>query len=225
MLEHNFQPNVNNLYTIELTGQKLKERLSIDAWKRIFQINQITKKSTDLKVSIYDQETTDFLDWTLETLTSITGTVTENMTRSQSWRFLQLGRRIEPGITTAKLLSDIFKDSNRYSDILFQGLLELYDCSITYRRRYLNTLSAVPLLDLMVFDATNPHSLMFQMENLRDLVEHLPHAGAEARHPADVTATQLFSQIGITSSGELIDIETSDGTSPTTVFLPLSLNN
>jgi len=209
---------VNNLYAIERIGQKLKERLSIDAWKRIFQVNQITKKSTDLKVSIYDQETTDLLDWTLETLTSITGTVTENMTRSQSWRFLQLGRRIERGITTAKLLSDIFKDNNRYSDILFQELLELCDCSITYRRRYLNTLSAVPLLDLMVFDATNPRSLMFQMENLRDLVEQLPHAGAEARHPADVSATQLFSQIGITSSEELIDIETSDGTSPTTAF-------
>jgi uncharacterized alpha-E superfamily protein len=209
---------VNNLLAIERTGQKLKERLSIDAWKRIFQVKQITVKASELDVSIYDQETTDLLDWTLESLTSITGSVTENMTRSQSWRFLQLGRRIERGYSTAKLFSDIFKDSKRYSDILFQGLLELCDCSITYRRRYLNTLSAVPILDLMVFDATNPRSLMFQMESLRDLVEQLPHAGAETRHPADLTATQLFSQIGITSSEELIDSAVKQATSPTTPF-------
>ncbi len=209
---------VNNLHAIERAGKKLKERLSIDAWKRIFHVKQLTLQASKLDVSIYDQETTDLLDATLESLTSITGSVTENMTRSQGWRFLQLGRRIERGFSTAKLFSDIFKDSNRYSDILFQGLLELCDCSITYRRRYLNTLSVIPILDLMVFDATNPRSLMFQMESLRDLVEQLPHAGAETRHPADVTTTQLFSQIGITSSEELIESASEKLSSPTTGF-------
>lgn len=195
---------VNNLIAIERTGQNLKERLSVDAWKRIFHVHQLSIEAAQLTVSIYDQESTDFLELALENLTSITGTITENMTRSQSWRFLQLGRRIERGITTAQLLSDIFKDQTRYSDILFQGLLELCDCSITYRRRYLNTLNAIPVLDLMVFDATNPRSLIFQAENLRTLVKQLPHASTEARHPADVTATQLFSHIGITSSEALI---------------------
>ncbi|MGJ8641581.1 MAG: circularly permuted type 2 ATP-grasp protein [Opitutaceae bacterium] len=195
---------VNNLSSIERTGYSLKERLSIDAWKRIFHIKQLSSKAAELKVSIYDQESTDFLEWALESLTSITGTVTENMTRSQSWRFLQIGRRIERGIATAQLLSDTFKNTDNYSDILFQGVLELYDCSITYRRRYLNTLNAIPVLDLMVFDVTNPRSLAFQAEQLRDLVKQLPHASAETRHPVDLTATQLFSQIGITNSEELL---------------------
>lgn len=195
---------VNNLNSIERTGQNLKERLSVDAWKRIFHVNQLSIKAAQMKVSIYDQDSIDFLEWALESLTSITGTVTENMTRSQSWRFLQLGRRVERGISTAQLLNDIFKSTDHYSDILFQGLLELCDCSITYRRRYLNTLNAIPVLDLMAFDATNPRSLIFQMENLRELVKQLPHASAETRHPADVAATKLFSQIGVTSSEELL---------------------
>jgi uncharacterized circularly permuted ATP-grasp superfamily protein/uncharacterized alpha-E superfamily protein len=195
---------VNNLNAIERTGYSLKERLSIDAWKRIFHIKKLSSKAAELKVSIYDQESSDFLEWALESLTSVTGTVTENMTRSQSWRFLQIGRRIERGITTAQLFSDIFKKSYHYSDPLFQGVLELCDCSITYRRRYLNTLNAIPVLDLMVFDATNPRSLIFQAEQLRELVKQLPHASAESRHPVDVAATQLFSQIGVTSSEELL---------------------
>jgi uncharacterized circularly permuted ATP-grasp superfamily protein/uncharacterized alpha-E superfamily protein len=209
---------VNNLISIERTAQNLKERLSVDAWKRIFQVHQLSIEAAKLNVSIYEQESTDFLEIALDNLTSITGTITENMTRSQSWLFLQLGRRIERGITTAQLLSDIFKDQSGYSDILFQGLLELCDCSITYRRRYLNTLNAIPVLDLMVFDATNPRSLIFQTENLRTLVKQLPHASAEARHPADVTATQLFSHIGITSSEALISAATKQRNQPTVEF-------
>jgi uncharacterized alpha-E superfamily protein len=50
---------------------------------------------------------------------------------------------------------------------------------MTYRRRYLSSVQAAPVLDLLLADETNPRSLAFQLVALTRHVDHLPHDGSQ----------------------------------------------
>ena len=195
---------VNTLGSIERITESLKDRLSIDSWKRIHSIRQLATRAAGLEVSIYDAESDDFLESALEQLSSLISDITENMIRSQSWLFMQMGRHIERGLSTAQLLDEVFLNQQQLSTTLLRRVLDLSDCNITYRRRYLNNLHATAVLDILVFDPTNPRSLIFQAERLRDLLKKLPHASTDSRHPIDAYATQLFGQVAMTSAEELM---------------------
>ena len=69
---------------------------------------------------------------------------------------------------------------------------------MTYRRRYLADLRPEAVLDLVLFDESNPRSLAAQLVELKENVEHLPRKGGLAgRSPEErlaldaVTAVQL----------------------------------
>jgi uncharacterized alpha-E superfamily protein len=55
-------------------------------------------------------------------------------------------------------------------------LLEVADSSITYRSRYRAQAELLPMLDLVVFDDTNPHGIVFQ---LGQLLIHLGELSAD----------------------------------------------
>ena len=57
---------------------------------------------------------------------------------------------------------------------VIEAVLEIADSLMTYRSRYLTTLQAAPLLDLLVTDESNPRSMAFQLAALADHVENLP---------------------------------------------------
>jgi uncharacterized alpha-E superfamily protein len=61
------------------------------------------------------------------------------------------------------------------SQRLEEMLLEIADSSMTYRNRYLGTLQAAPLVDLLLTDETNPRSIGFQVAALEAHVAALPH--------------------------------------------------
>ena len=57
---------------------------------------------------------------------------------------------------------------------MLDAVLEIADSRMTYRRRYLSSLRAEAVLDLVLFDETNPRSLAAQLVALDDDVNHLP---------------------------------------------------
>ena len=64
---------------------------------------------------------------------------------------------------------------------MLESLLEAADSAITYRRRYLASLHAAPVLDLLLTDPTNPRSVVFQLGALLEHVVKLPHLPGRAR--------------------------------------------
>jgi len=69
---------------------------------------------------------------------------------------------------------------------LLEAVLETADSSITYRRRYLASLQATPVIDMLLADETNPRSIAYQLAALATHMSHLPgqaraQAGAEER--------------------------------------------
>lgn len=190
----------------------------MDTWKRLGTMRDLAQQSRADRHTVFDDDTPYLLDSTLEALASFIGNLMENTTRSQGWRFLKIGRRIERGLSISFLLRSAYQDAKPNDETLLSKLLEWADSSITYRRRYLNTLTDTNALDVLCFDNTNPRSLTFQTEQLRSLLNALPHAQNAQRHPIDQTALQLYSRVGL-GDPETLTVGTKGRPAPLPKFL------
>ncbi len=195
---------ISTLNAIARSAEKVKERLSVDTWKRVQKVRRVGKDIGHAPLSVTDEDTILLLEHVLDELTSFSGNVMDNMTRSQGWRFMQLGRKIERGISISFLLKSAFQNKQINDDRLLSYLLIWADSVITYRRRYLNHLVPTSVMDLLSFDTSNPRSLAFQAESIRELLALLPHTMENKRHPIDQHALRLFSRIGLASPEGLV---------------------
>lgn len=202
--EKNPESLISIMRAIARSAEKVKDRLSVDTWVRVQKLRGLGKNISRASLSVTEDENVQLLVQVLDELTSFSGNVMDNMTRSQGWRFLQLGRKIERGVSISFLLQSAFSSSEIKDERLLSYLLIWADSVITYRRRYLNHLQPSSVMDLLCFDPSNPRSLAFQTESLRELLQHLPHAGDIGRHPIDQHALRLFSRIGLGDPQALI---------------------
>src|SRR6185369_12053422 len=100
-------------------------------------------------------------------LAAFNGMEMENMTRGRGWRFLDFGRRIERGLSLLKLLSAAAGVQSQPAAIL-EPVLEIADSVMTYRRRHFTAPQLAGVLDLLLRDDSNPRSLIFQVNLLRE---------------------------------------------------------
>jgi len=194
---------LGNLAAAERAAAHVKERLSSDTWLQLLAVCQIGRTS-ESRPTVYDDSVVQTLDAILGSLSAFIGTLTENMTRSLGWIYLQIGRRTERTLAIARLLHDAFQSLQIEHDELLESLLAWADSSITYRRIFLNTMHPSSVLDVICFDETNPRSLAYQAKDLQVLLNQLPHHQSTQRHPIDQCVLRLYSRIGLSDSESLM---------------------
>ncbi len=143
------------------TASSLRERLSPDAWQIITEMVERLALQVD-----DDDSVVSAAELTLQELASLAGLAQENMNRAAGWRFLDMGRRAERAINTARFARQFAYDEAGDEDL--DVLLTLVDCQITYRSRYLVGPALAPVRDLAVLDPYNPRSVAFQVATLND---------------------------------------------------------
>jgi uncharacterized alpha-E superfamily protein len=122
----------------------------------------------------------DQLNRVIITLSAFGGMATEGMTRTEGWRFLDLGRRLERAMNLMHLVRGTLVQPNSHEAPILDAVLEIADCSMTYRRRYMSTLRVEPVLDLLLADGTNPRSMVSQLSLLAEHVAALPRTVSRA---------------------------------------------
>jgi uncharacterized circularly permuted ATP-grasp superfamily protein/uncharacterized alpha-E superfamily protein len=149
------------------TAASLRERLSPDAWQ------VITETAARLSEEVHDDDgVVSAAELTLRELATFSGLSQENMNRAAGWRFLDMGRRAERAINTARFARQFAYEDADDEDL--DILLTLVDCQITYRSRYLVAPLLAPVRDLVVLDPYNPRSVAFQVATLNDHIAGLP---------------------------------------------------
>ena len=103
---------------------------------------------------------------------ALAGLAAENMVRTDDWRFLDLGRRIERGIALARATRLFGLDGASRDDL--STLLDLADSQISYRQRYPTGVARVPVVDLVTLDGGNPRALAFQLSAIAERLRELP---------------------------------------------------
>ncbi|MEN1682118.1 MAG: circularly permuted type 2 ATP-grasp protein [Planctomycetota bacterium] len=151
---------------------QVRDRLSRDAWRVLLRLREtlpdISKRPTDLTDLI------NAIDELVVMLSAISGMVIESMTRTQFYRFLDIGRRLERAMQLTDLLRTSLVESQRTTKPLLEALLETTDSLMTYRSRYRANMRFAAVLDLLMTDQSNPRSLAFQLQTLERHMGKLP---------------------------------------------------
>jgi uncharacterized alpha-E superfamily protein len=168
----------SQLATMHRPAWTVRDRLSFDAWRTITHLAGDFPESDGGPLGF--SELLPRLNRTVLDLAAFSGLVADSMTRSQGWRFLDIGRRLEHALHITRLLSAAAPDLGREEASVMESLLDAGDSLMTYRSRYLANLQAAAVLDLLLTDDTNPRSVAFQLQTLSRHIDDLPHDDRQA---------------------------------------------
>ncbi|MDG5488167.1 circularly permuted type 2 ATP-grasp protein [Sphingomonas sp. BGYR3] len=137
---------------------------------------------------------------------AIAGLSAEHMARTDAWRFLDLGRRIERG---AGMIQNVraFMAMHATADDL-STLLDLADSQISYRQRYLTGIARVPVIDLVLLDPGNPRSLAYQAQVIREHLTRLPMLADDGiQEPQQALAAELAALVDLTRAASIEEVQ------------------
>jgi uncharacterized circularly permuted ATP-grasp superfamily protein/uncharacterized alpha-E superfamily protein len=175
--QEGLRPTVNHVHNL---ARVLRDRISADAW-RILQT--IERDVSTFSGDVDDDHVTsviELLDKLVLSFAGFIGLAMDSMTRGQSWRFLDMGHRIERAVKLCHLIQTTLVDAAPEDSSLLEAVLDAADSSLTYRRRYVTHFEVAAVVDLLVADETNPRAIAFQ---IGAIAEHLANLPRESTHP------------------------------------------
>jgi uncharacterized circularly permuted ATP-grasp superfamily protein/uncharacterized alpha-E superfamily protein len=153
-------------------GSIVRDRVSLDTWRIIRRIDKGFQPARFGVTNLSDVLT--IMNDLITELAAFSGIIMESMTRTQAFRFLELGRRLERSLQVISLVKNSFIPMPEIQAPVLETVLEVADSLMTYRSRYLSNLQLPAVLDLLLTDESNPRSLVFQFMQLSKQVERLP---------------------------------------------------
>lgn len=179
-----------NIRSTVWSATQVKERLSVDHWHTLSSLQRRLQSLKPEQLNIREAQV--FLEQVLQASSSLNGYTMDNMTRDDGWRFLVLGRRVERLGYMATAVATALRLLAKHEPIALEWLLELADSIITYRSRYSRRPELLAIIDLIVLDPDNPHSVFFQMQVVQRYLARLHRALGET--PIDLleTGTELL---------------------------------
>lgn len=166
-----------------------RDRISIDTWRILSQLGRdyqasagpVTapgdapaQKDAAFVSSVELGDALELTDRMIITLAAFTGLGTESMLRNQGWRFLDMGRRLERAVNNIDFLLALAVRPHEHEGLVLDALLEVMASAMSYRQRYLAVPAALPTLDMLLLDETNPRSVAYQFVQLSDHLDRLP---------------------------------------------------
>ncbi|MBF0266728.1 MAG: circularly permuted type 2 ATP-grasp protein [Gammaproteobacteria bacterium] len=160
---------INSAYSI-------KDLLSPDTWRVFSKFEALIENwhKNDLPHDL--SETDEELDELITLLAAFSGLVLESTTVDQGWLFLNIGRRLERSVGLINLIESMLAEENSQSIeyTLLQSTLASTETLMTYHRRHRTNIQLSYVLELLLFDSSNPRSLSYQFEHLHHAINKLP---------------------------------------------------
>jgi uncharacterized circularly permuted ATP-grasp superfamily protein/uncharacterized alpha-E superfamily protein len=144
---------------------QVRGRLSQENWRALMELQRETAALSPETLGLGDA--IDVLNRVLLATSALAGFAHDDMTRDDGWRFLMIARRLERLQFLADVVARVLRHPAGSDFATLEWVLELADSIITYRARYLSAPQLIPVLDLVLCDPANPHSVLFQVRELR----------------------------------------------------------
>jgi uncharacterized alpha-E superfamily protein len=137
--------------------------------------------------------------------------VGESMVRDVGWNMLDIGKRIERGLALTALLRATLTTvrSPAAEQTITESTLVVCESLVIYRRRNPGAANIAGVAELVLFDAENPRSLVYQLERLRAHLKSLPGSSGSSRPERMVD--EIAIRLRRIEPGELEEV-TEDGT-------------
>ncbi|MDF3820869.1 circularly permuted type 2 ATP-grasp protein [Leptospira sp. 96542] len=176
-----------NIKGLVHASKSVRDRLSEDMKKIMLNLED----NSHLQIHSYDQ-LIDFLHKIILNLSSLSGLSYENMSREAGWYFLDLGRRIERAINLILMLQGMIRWGSFQDKPSFETILSINDIRITYNRRYRGRVDQESVLDILLFDTSNPRSFAYQLDQINQNIKFLPGKEEKVTYAEDRASLQLY---------------------------------
>jgi uncharacterized alpha-E superfamily protein len=178
----------------------IRERFSPDGWRALSDLVELINAPLDPAVT--ESVETERVNTALRIIAAFSGLAQENMNQIAGWRFLEIGRRIERSVASARFIRQFASDDLPAGAL--DVLLELADSQISYRLRYVMVAARAPVVDLVALDPNNPRSVVFQLTRIE------AHLGALRGHdtqgrlsPPEQIATSLTAKVRTADAADI----------------------
>lgn len=167
---------INTLRYLANGSVQIQELLSHDSRRILDEINDQIKVLKHVNLNISSRAMQSILDKVIGLIMAFNGSLMDCMPNSNGWFLLEMGRRIERSLQITSLTASLLTQELEQAEEL--GLLEAVLSSqvslVTHKRRYRMYQSIGTGLELLLLDAEYPRSLLFQLEQINQLCQHLP---------------------------------------------------
>ncbi|MGE2734345.1 circularly permuted type 2 ATP-grasp protein [Mycolicibacterium vaccae] len=192
-----------------LAARSVRDQMSNDIWMVLSAIErallQAPEQPPESKVE-GDAFLTTTNNLTLAGMLALSGMIAESMVRDVGWTMMDIGKRIERGLALTSLLGSTLITARRpgAEDTIIESTLVVCESLVTYRRRHPGKVSVAGVAELLLFDATNPRSLVYQLEQLRADLKGLTGASGSSR--LERMVDEIGARLRRTEPGDLEDV-------------------
>ncbi len=188
--------------------QNVRDRWSLEVWRIVDLIEESSKKILDAE-NLNNRSVLHLLDQLSDRLTAFCGLINETMPRTDGWLLLETGKRIERTNSIISTMRSMlgFKSDTQVENDLLESLLITYHNLINYRSLYKSSIQIEPVLDILIYDANNPHSLVFQVEMIRGYLAQLPKNVNSRTSKAELLILEGYTKILLTNPTILAEDE------------------
>lgn len=178
---------VDTVSSAVFSASKIRDRFSLDGWSALVDLQSSMAQMT--RTMKPGDDAARGISVLIRKLTGFSGLVNDNMYRASGWHFLRLGQAVERAITMTDLLAALTHPAA--PDGALDVLVEVGDSVITHRRRYV-AISRASVCDLLVLDARNPRSVLFELDRIS---EHTRALSAVAPAASSAQLAQLLGDL------------------------------
>jgi uncharacterized alpha-E superfamily protein len=176
---------VQSVEGLALAARAVRDQMSNDTWMVLAGVERALAQRREPPDSLAEADAVlaSAQVQTLSGMLTLSGVAGESMVRDVGWTMMDIGKRIERGIWLTALLRATLTAVRRAAaeQTVIEAMLVACESSVIYRRRTVGKVSVAAVAELMLFDAQNPRSLLYQVERLRADLKDLPGASGSSR--------------------------------------------
>jgi uncharacterized alpha-E superfamily protein len=168
-----------------LAARAVRDQLSNDTWMVLAAVERALLNPP--APTGFEADTDAFLastnNLTLAGMLALSGVAAESMVHDVGWTMMDIGKRIERGLGLTALLRATLSAVRTpgAEQAIIESTLVACESAVIYRRRNPGVVSVAAVAELVLFDAENPRSLVFQLERLRADLKRLPGSSGSTR--------------------------------------------
>ena len=176
---------VHSVDRLALAARAVRDQLSSDTWAVLAGVERALAHKAEPPDSLAEGDAVleTAQSQTLVGMLTLAGVAAESMVQDVGWTMMDIGKRIERGLALTALLNATLTTvlAPAAERTVIESTLIATESAVIYRRRTAGQVSVAALADLMLFDSTNPRSLVYQLERLRTDLGDLPGPSGPSR--------------------------------------------
>lgn len=176
---------VQSVEGLALAARAVRDQMSNDTWMVLAAVERALALDSEPPDSLAEADAalTRAQAQTLAGMLTLSGVAAESMVRDAGWTMMDIGKRIERGLWLTALLQatlTVVRGAAAEQTVI-ESTLVACESSVIYRRRTAGKISVAAMVELTLFDAQNPRSLLYQLDRLRTDLRDLPGSSGSSR--------------------------------------------